>query len=394
MKNIVFVLPAGSLPVPAVNGGAIENLIELLINENEKSKKFMFHIIMCKKSDDKTVYDYSKYNCTKFYDFYMSPLWYKVNRLINAGNKRLNYSLSLYSPFDKFVNKTVKKINPDFVIYEGAYTSAVRLLKKSVGKEKLIYHIHHQITYKIDLSKFFSKIICVSDFICEDWKQNFKFKNDIECLVLKNAIDQNNFTKKITKTDYKVLREKYGFSEKDFVVIYTGRIIPVKGVLELFKAVRLLPNQDIKLMIVGSSASKGAKDTPYIENIKALSEELGERVVFTGYVPNNELYKLYSISDLHVVPSLWEEAAGLVLIESRLVGLKQIVTNSGGISEYARKDATIVIKEDKELVKNLSDAILKIYQTNDRTKVCDDDKELTKENYYLRFTKLIDDINK
>ena len=43
MKKII-VVNNGTLPLPAVRGGAVETLIELLIKENEKRKKFLFEV--------------------------------------------------------------------------------------------------------------------------------------------------------------------------------------------------------------------------------------------------------------------------------------------------------------------------------------------------------------
>ena len=46
MRKICFVT-CGALPVPAIKGGAIEQLIELLINENERTPKFEFTVVEC-----------------------------------------------------------------------------------------------------------------------------------------------------------------------------------------------------------------------------------------------------------------------------------------------------------------------------------------------------------
>ena len=63
MRKICFVT-CGALPVPAIKGGAIEQLIELLINENERTPKFEFTVVEC--CDSKVEQEFKKYKYTHF----------------------------------------------------------------------------------------------------------------------------------------------------------------------------------------------------------------------------------------------------------------------------------------------------------------------------------------
>ena len=80
MKDIVFIFCEGCYPVPAVKGGAVEYLSQMLLDQNEKEHKYNFHVIMCKDLSDKTNYNYSKYKNTKFYDFYQSGFKFKIDK--------------------------------------------------------------------------------------------------------------------------------------------------------------------------------------------------------------------------------------------------------------------------------------------------------------------------
>ena len=55
MRKICFVT-CGALPVPAIKGGAIEQLIELLINENERTPKFEFTVVECCDSSNHSIF--------------------------------------------------------------------------------------------------------------------------------------------------------------------------------------------------------------------------------------------------------------------------------------------------------------------------------------------------
>lgn len=81
-----------------------------------------------------------------------------------------------------------------------------------------------------------------------------------------------------------------------------------------------------------------------------------DRIRFTGYIENAELYQYYQCADMQVVPSMWEEAAGLVAIEGMLSGLPLVVTKSGGLVEYAPKEVAMQI-ERNGIVENLKMAI-------------------------------------
>ena len=63
MKNIIIVA-AGSQPVPAVKGGAVETLIEYILEENEKYAEYEFTVVS--PYDSVAVQNQGKYEHTKF----------------------------------------------------------------------------------------------------------------------------------------------------------------------------------------------------------------------------------------------------------------------------------------------------------------------------------------
>ena len=61
---------------------------------------------------------------------------------------------------------------------------------------------------------------------------------------------------------------------------------------------------------------------------------------------------------MQAIPSMCEEAAGLVGIEGMAAGLPLVVTHSGGLQEYVSSDCSIVVERDDNLIESLADAIL------------------------------------
>ena len=82
-----------------------------------------------------------------------------------------------------------------------------------------------------------------------------------------------------------------------------------------------------------------------------------DRILFTCYVDNAQVPLYAAAADVQCVPSLWEEAAGLVVLEAMAEGLPLIVTRSGGIPEYVGGDAALFVERDG-IVNNLQKAIL------------------------------------
>jgi len=389
MKNIVIVMNIGSLPVPAVKGGAIENLVQNLLDGNEKEPVAMFHVIMAKAKSDNTNYTYN-YKYARFYNYYYNEKFAVCIRTVNAINKRMSYVLPLYSGFDNFVLGVVKDVRPDAVVYEGAFSANVKRLKRVVGRENMCYHIHHRVKLKLDLSKWFGRVLCVSEYIKNDWLKSKKMKNPIEFKVVRNVVDVEKFNKEFSEEERVKLRQSLGFSKDDFVCIYSGRLIEIKGVLELVCAIKNIDNPHVKLMLCGSSDFKGGKNTKYIEKLKDVVDGIRDKVVFTGFVPYENMYKYLKISDLQIMPSTCEEAAPLTLIEGGLVGLNQIATNSGGAPEYVvdPRKVTIVEKENN-LIEKLTTQILHYYNNATKSSGLQKIKYQTLQNYAKDFVEKV-----
>jgi glycosyltransferase involved in cell wall biosynthesis len=109
-------------------------------------------------------------------------------------------------------------------------------------------------------------------------------------------------------------------------LLYFGRLDKEKGVEVLIRAMARLKSK-VKLKIVGSGPERA--------NLKALVLELGltQRVEFVGPKYGQELEELIAQAYLIVVPSIWYEVFGLVLIEAAAKGKLVIASDIGGIKE-------------------------------------------------------------
>jgi glycosyltransferase involved in cell wall biosynthesis len=115
-------------------------------------------------------------------------------------------------------------------------------------------------------------------------------------------------------------------------VLFCGRLIREKGVHVLLQAMKLVRQRvsDARVVIVG------AGDTTYRLELEQLVDSLDIRdsVSFLGWIPNDHIGKIYQESWIVVVPSVWEEGLGMVMVEAGLMGRAVIGSKLGGISDF------------------------------------------------------------
>ena len=178
---------------------------------------------------------------------------------------------------------------------------------------------------------------------------------------LKNAVNTEVFNKEKYKNELNKIRKGLNIDNEDIVIGFTGRLIPEKGIKELLLAIKNLKiPKKIKVIIIGSATFGQKSKSDYEEEIKLLSNSMNKNIIYTGYIHNSNIPKINSIVDISVVPSIWEEPAGLVVLEALSLGIPLIVTDSGGISEYINDECAITVKRDENLINNLSNSLEKL----------------------------------
>lgn len=112
-------------------------------------------------------------------------------------------------------------------------------------------------------------------------------------------------------------------------LVYVGRLVREKGVdLLLEAAQRLKETRDsFQMEIVG--------DGPERAKLEAMADALGvrDRVTFSGFLHGQKLEAAVVRSDVIVMPSTWEESAGLAAIEQMMSGRVVIAADVGGLGE-------------------------------------------------------------
>lgn len=351
MKNICFITQC-SLPVPTTKGGAVETLVEYILNENEKCGRYHFTVISAfdEAAEAKSKeYKYAEFIYIKNYSRKADKIYYQIYRVLKH--------LGIYIPFSfefRDVLKLLKALKThDVYVYEAGPTTQLPALGEIIPKNKLIAHLHWNGLGEPRKDKYISKLIPVSNYIGNQWQKATGCGRD-KIVPLYNCAKLERFIKECSDAEKEELRTKLCIPEENKVVVFTGRIVADKGVRELLQAYERLVTENTTLMIIGSANFGAATNTPYEQEIDSLIKKSKKSIVFTGYVHQTQLYKYYAIADIAVMPSMFQDPAPLVCIEAQATGTPLIATNVGGIPEYAGDGCAVLIDKDQNMIINLA----------------------------------------
>lgn len=401
--KIAFIT-TGYFPIPPTKGGAVENLVYALVNENEKERKHCMHIYSVYDDDAKN--SSLRYKYTRFKYIKIPKILQKMDSIIyyfasNILKKEKNLSFRYIIQriyFEYIVSRKINKESYDKIIIENTAASFLALKWKNPEKykKKVIYHVHNEVGYDFGCEKLINNsqiILGISNFVNHKFKERFpKCKGEYK--ILKNCVT-NDFEGN-TKEFFDV-REKYQIPQNAFVILFVGRLSEEKGVYELIKAFKRIDNENYRLLVVGGTYYGSNVKSPFEERLKKESESLKEHIIFTGYVNRKNIDAFYKNANLIVLPSMWEEPAGLTIIEAMSSGTPVITTNSGGIPEYIGNNNCIVLEKDKNIITNIAEKIQLVYENEEEyIKMGNNARSYAMrynvQNYYKDFCEILEEI--
>lgn len=133
------------------------------------------------------------------------------------------------------------------------------------------------------------------------------------------------------------IRKQWNIAKHARVISYVGRLDKEKGIETIIKAFALLLQSGIstKLLIAGKPLSHFSPEEgeKYEKSLKHLTTDLGieKHVHFLGQVA--DVISIYQGSDVTLLPSIWSEPFGRVIIESMACGTPAVASRTGGIPE-------------------------------------------------------------
>jgi len=394
--RIALIAP-GELPIPATKGGAVETLATMLLDENDVEHRHDFTVFSY--LDESAREQTKKYRYTSFVEMKNGGILEKaynylmrVRRIIEKKKHPVN--LFRIHQCANYINQSG---DYDLILVEGGIWHVVQL--KTETSLPVILHHHTDMLYPgafypEDIYEHADLVIGVSQFVCDRVSSIDNLsRNKTACLL--NAIDLELFQNVSVKDKGRQLRAHFHIGENEKVLLFCGRIDDTKGVKELVLACNKLRN-NYKLVIVGKSWFSSDQLTPFEMEIREICKNISDKVIFTGYIPHDEIGKYYCMSDIFVSVSKCNDAAPLAIIEALASGNAIISTRVGGIPEYASKEVAILLENDDNLVEKLAEKIDELLSDEEKLqrmkqKAVQLSERHGKKEYYRSFCSIIQD---
>lgn len=248
---------------------------------------------------------------------------FNVYRVTKSNIRFLGYLVFWFKIF-----WNIKRIKPEIVHVQGLYIAIPAFLAKKFFKIPYVISgqgsdVYMSWPFKKIISKLGLNNSKVSIALTEHMKKEMQKISKKKTVVVPNGMDKNKFN-----LDKYESRENLGLSSNDKIIIFVGRLEPVKGIQYLIESMNILKNTEnnLKLLVVGY----GKDDQKLKLLVKTL--ELEEIVIFTGKIPNEKIPEYLAASDIFVLPSL-SEGFPVVLLEAMASGLPIITTKIRGLAE-------------------------------------------------------------
>ena len=387
----IAIITGGRLPVPAIKGGAVETLLDFILAYNAQHH---LHDITIYSISPNIHFKNPKTQENHYYFVNTNSILFKIGRRVYS---RINPQ-KVYDSFIEFFLflslKHIRKKRYDAIILSNR-SGYVEKVANITETPIILFlendYLNPNMSKAKEIKGHCSGVITCSNYI-NNQVASVDANHKIPIITVHNGIDIEKFMNAAA-----IPRERLGLTANDFVIIYSGRIIREKGVLELIQALKMLNDiKNIKLLIVGASFyGKDDVDSPFIQSLKKEVEPIKEKVIFTGYIDYSEMPSYLKVANLAVVPSIWDEPFGLTVLEAMAAGLPLITTYSGGIPEICKGCAILI--ERKNIVQHISDSIRSLYHNPEYAdafskKAIERSKEFDKDVFSRTFIKQVEKI--
>lgn len=370
MRNIAIISEGigGIYTIPNVNGGAVETWITDLILQNEKFCNCHFDVFTCY---DKKAKEY-KFKNTKIFYFKVNRLEKFIAKAYCYIRRRITSNNAGINPYDVKVAWHGKWDKYDYILVENGMGVYEEIIKKKNTQGKMIYHMRNDVEYvsqvpwaeRSDIrtkivGKTAIEVLCISKYIL---KRFISVQPTKHIRLFYNCVDTERF-KPFDRDMTQIVRKKYGVKNTDVVFLYSGRVMPEKGVLELVRAFSKMMNKcpNAKLIIAGLI------NPPEYENkIRHYEKKANGKIEILGWMPPYDMQYVYAAGDVVVAPSITEEPFGMITIESMAMEKPIIVSDSGGMPEIVKEDCGIIVHRGENLVNEISDAMTFLYNNPDK----------------------------
>ena len=221
------------------------------------------------------------------------------------------------------------------------------------------------------------RVICLSQFTLSLIKELYDVSDDKINLIYNGLKDKNHL---FTENGREILKAQYYFSASEKIILFVGRLNPIKGIDLIIRAFQVVLNQypNCRLVVIGDG------DFSFCFNACGAN---WSKITFTGRLNEEQVYDFYRIADVGVMPSMHEQCS-YVAIEMMMFGLPMIVSTTTGLREMVNDKESGYIFDFLSCEmpeKELANLILKILTTpfHDQQKMRHMSRILYEERYSI-----------
>jgi glycosyltransferase involved in cell wall biosynthesis len=285
----------------------------------------------------------------------------------------------------------IKRLNPDIVHAQSIWRGLACVLAKKLFRIPYVVwgrgsDVYLPWRFKGPISKLVLNNANALIALTEHMKRKMcellgRERSDV--FVIPNGIDLDHFdghAKGITQNSLKSRDEK--------VVLYVGRLEPVKGVKYLVKAMKILRDgglRNVKLLIVGDGTERRLLE----ELVRKY--DLEDCVVFAGKVPHNEIPAFMASADMFVLPSLSEGFPGVAL-EAMAMGLPVVATKVGGLPEIIKDGENGFLVEPRNPAEIAEKCALLLTDDELRARISRNNREKAKNYSWERVVEKLEEV--
>jgi len=195
--------------------------------------------------------------------------------------------------------------------------------------------------------KVVDTLISVSDFTIQRFLSWTELENVHRCL-LPNSVDLARFT---PGRKERSLMERYDLHGKTLLMTL-GRLVEYGRYKGFDEVIEILPELIDKIPNVVYLIAGNGNDLERLKE-KAKTLNLSDRVIFSGYVSEDEKVDHYRLADAFVMPSRGE-GFGIVILEAMACGVPVVASKADGSKEATRDGemGILVDPTDKEKLKS------------------------------------------
>jgi glycosyltransferase involved in cell wall biosynthesis len=290
-----------------------------------------------------------------------------------------------YGTYQTIINHTLAQIQPDLIHAQDAGADALVALRSGVPTVITVHGIRwedgkHYSSWVKRLRVYYDSLlteqyairhtrhmIAISSYVTDYFKN--MLRPDVKVYSIPNAIDERFFSP--------------GQNPDQAIILFAGRVIPRKRVMDLVHAFAQVRNQipSAQLRIAGEISTEPA----YVAAIRGWlhTAQLDEHIQFLGPLPEAAVLQEFANCSILALPSA-QETAPMVIAQAMAAGKPVVATRVGGVSEMVGENASRGLLVELGNIEDLATAITHLLQDPDlQRKMGQNARKFAQENYQL-----------